>query len=53
MAHLDPINEFREDHRKVRDGLIDIIGSLQAKDVARARGYPGEIEYSSRPSFSV
>ncbi len=34
---IDPIAEFREDHRKVRDGLLDIIEALKAKDVKKAR----------------
>ncbi len=37
MATLDPIIEFRNDHRKVRDGLLDIIDALKAKDVLKAR----------------
>ncbi|MDP3788997.1 MAG: hypothetical protein Q8R48_01165 [Candidatus Omnitrophota bacterium] len=37
MAALDPIVEFRNDHRKVRDGLLDIIDALKAKDVVKAR----------------
>jgi hypothetical protein len=37
MAKLDPIAEFREDHRTVRDGLLEIIDALKAKDVATAR----------------
>ncbi len=51
MAHLDPINEFREDHRKVRDGLIDIIGSLKAKDAARARDILGKLNSLVGPHF--
>ena len=37
MVKLDPIAEFREDHRKVRDGLLDLIETLQSKDVGNAR----------------
>ena len=29
MAKLDAIAEFREDHRNVRDGLLEIITALQ------------------------
>lgn len=51
MAHLDPINEFREDHRKVRDGLIEIIEALKSKDVARAREILGELNTVVGPHF--
>ena len=37
MAKLEPIAEFREDRRKVRDGLLELMEALQAKDVAAAR----------------
>jgi len=40
---LDPIAEFREDHRKVRDGLLEMISALQAKDVARAKEILGNL----------
>ena len=33
MAKLDPIAQFRDDHRGVRDNLLDIINALEAKDV--------------------
>lgn len=36
MAKLDPIAEFREDHRKVRDGLLQMIEALKAKDIPKA-----------------
>ena len=32
MAKLDPISELREDHRKVRDGLLEMIEALQVKN---------------------
>ena len=31
MAKLDPIIEFREDHRKVRDGLLDLASAAGQK----------------------
>lgn len=37
MAKLDVIAEFREDHRKVRDGLLDLIEALQSRDLVKAR----------------
>ncbi|MGD9039846.1 MAG: hemerythrin domain-containing protein [Desulfobacteraceae bacterium] len=37
MANLDAITQFRQDHRDVRDGLLDMIGALEAKNVIKAR----------------
>ena len=51
MAQLDPITEFREDHRKVRDGLLDIISALKAKDVPRARDILGNLNTLVGPHF--
>lgn len=51
MAKLDAITEFREDHRKVRDGLLEIIKALQSKDVAKAREILGEINVLVGPHF--
>ncbi len=31
MDKLDVIAEFREDHRKVRDGLLELIEVLQSR----------------------
>ncbi len=51
MAKLDPIAEFREDHRNVRDGLLDIIGALEAKDVSKAREILGGLDTLLGPHF--
>lgn len=51
MANLDPITEFREDHRKVRDGLLDIMGALQSKDVPKAREILGALDRVVGPHF--
>lgn len=51
MAKLDPIVEFREDHRKVRDGLLEIITALQSKDVGSARDILGRINVLVGPHF--
>ena len=48
---LDPIVEFREDHRKVRDGLLDIIDALKAKNVSKARKLLGDINTAVGPHF--
>jgi hemerythrin HHE cation binding domain-containing protein len=51
MAKLDPIAEFREDHRKVRDGLLDLIDALQSKDAVKARKILGKINVLVGPHF--
>lgn len=51
MTKLDVIKEFREDHRKVRDGLLDIIDALKAKDVAKAGGILGNLNTLVGPHF--
>lgn len=33
---VDPIKEFREDHRKARDGLLEMIRAIRAKNIAKA-----------------
>ncbi|MBI4303289.1 MAG: hemerythrin domain-containing protein [Chloroflexi bacterium] len=48
---LDPIAEFREDHRKVRDGLLDLAGAAEAGDVTRARDILGKIDIMVGPHF--
>ncbi len=51
MAKLDPILEFREDHRKVRDGLLEMIEALQAKNVFKARHILGNLNIMVGPHF--
>lgn len=51
MIKLDPIAEFREDHRKVRDGLLDLIDALQSKDAVKARKILGNINVIVGPHF--
>lgn len=51
MAKLDVIAEFREDHRKVRDGLLDIIEALQSKDIEKASEILGTINVLVGPHF--
>lgn len=48
---LDPIAEFREDHRKVRDGLLGLASAAEAGDVATARGILGQIDTLVGPHF--
>lgn len=51
MVQLDPIVEFREDHRKVRDGLLQIIDALRAKDVQKANSILGSLNTLLGPHF--
>lgn len=51
MAKLDPIAEFRDDHRKVRDGLLDMVEALKSKDAARAGEILGNINTLTGPHF--
>lgn len=51
MANLDPIKEFRDDHRKVRDGLLEMIDALQAKDIAKAGKILGNLNVLVGPHF--
>ncbi len=51
MEHLDPIAEFREDHRIVRDGILDITAALKAKDMAKARKILGTLNEVTGPHF--
>ena len=44
MVELDPIAEFREDHRKVRDWLLELAASLEAKDTQRAGEILGKLD---------
>jgi len=36
MAEIDPINEIREDHKKVRDILLDFMDSIRKLDVTKS-----------------
>ncbi|MBI2869836.1 MAG: hemerythrin domain-containing protein [Chloroflexi bacterium] len=48
---IDPIYEFREDHRKVRDSLLDLAAAAEAGDIARAREILGRIDAMVGPHF--
>ena len=48
---LDPIVEFREDHRKVRDYLLDLADAAETGDVAKAGGILGQIDVLIGPHF--
>lgn len=51
MASIDPIAEFKEEHRQVRDGLLELTDALQAKNVQRAREMMGQIDKLVGPHF--
>jgi len=51
MSKLNVIAEFREDHRQVRDGLLEIIDALQSKDVGKAREVLGGLNSLVGPHF--
>ena len=50
-TRLDPIIEFREDHRKVRDSLLDLANAAEAGDVDKARDILGQIDVMIGPHF--
>lgn len=50
-TNLDPIAEFREDHRKVRDGILTISEALRNKDVKKAREILGVLNELTGPHF--
>jgi len=51
MATIDPIAEFREDHRRVRDGIFAITEALGEKNVANAREILGNLNSLVGPHF--
>ena len=50
-ALLDPIVEFREDHRKVRDGLLELASAAEKGDLPKARTTLGGIDALVGPHF--
>lgn len=51
MSKVDFIQEFREDHRKVRDSLIDIGDALERRDVTKARQILDKLNILVGPHF--
>ncbi|MBI4303859.1 MAG: hemerythrin domain-containing protein [Chloroflexi bacterium] len=51
MAKLDPIVEFREDHRKVRDLLLELASAVENGDMPKARITLGTIDSLVGPHF--
>lgn len=48
---LDPIVEFREDHRQVRDGLLELSAAAEAGDLPKAREALGRLDALVGPHF--
>lgn len=51
VATLDPITEFRADHRQVRDGLLDLASAAEKGDLPAARATLGAIDALVGPHF--
>ena len=51
MTNFNPIERFRDDHRNVRDGLLDLMGALESKNVRRAREILGGLDTLVGPHF--
>jgi len=48
---IDAIAEFREDHRKVRDDVLELTDALKNKDVVKAREILGRLDALTGPHF--
>ncbi len=48
---FNPIEEFRNDHRKVRDGLLDLIELIEKKEVKKAGEKLSELDRLVGPHF--
>ncbi len=51
VQQLDVAYEFREDHRRVRDLLLDLRQAFRDRDVARSRAILGELNAFVGPHF--
>lgn len=51
ITKIDPIVEFREDHRKVRDSLLELASAAEAGDLAKASEILGLIDTMVGPHF--
>ncbi|MFW9874149.1 MAG: hemerythrin domain-containing protein [Candidatus Thorarchaeota archaeon] len=51
LSKLDPIKEFRDDHRKVRDGLLEMIDALKTKNISKASEILGKLDIMVGPHF--
>lgn len=48
---LDPIVEFRDDHRAVRDGLLQLVSAAKTGDLEGARESLGQLNVLTGPHF--
>jgi len=51
MGGLNPIAEFREDHRKVRDGILEITEALGRRDMKKAKEVISRLNILVGPHF--
>ena len=51
MAQQDVIQEFRQDHRQVRDGLLELSAALEKGQVAQASEILGSLDKLVGPHF--
>ena len=51
VAQLDPVVEFREDHRQVRDDLLALASAAQRGDLDGARASLGRLDALVGPHF--
>lgn len=50
-TQLNVIEEFRQDHRKVRDGLLELSEALNNRDLVKARQVLGSLNTMVGPHF--
>lgn len=51
MAKLDPIAVLKDDHKQVRDGLLDLIDSLKGRDAVKALEILIKLDKLTGPHF--
>lgn len=51
VDRLDAIQEIEQDHRNMRDGLLEMIGAFDRQDIAAARDIFGKINVLAGPHF--
>ncbi len=51
MSNIDLFREFRDDHRKIRDLLLDLGAALEGCDVPKAREILGGLDTIAGPHF--
>ncbi len=51
LAQLNVIEEFREDHRKIRDHILDLASALRRRDIPEARQLLASLDRLAGPHF--